>query len=129
MAQPCNAFLIDPHTLSITTVEWNGDYKHIYKLIEADCYDCARVSREGDGIFVDDEGLFKQDQRFFLHADYPNPLAGKGLMLGCDAEGESIAPSCTLDELVSKIRWVLPVQINGTIIWIDDKGEVLEVNA
>lgn len=123
-------FLIDPHTMTVTEVQYSGEYKHIYQLIEADCYDCARINKQGDGLFVDDEGLFKEEQRFFLHEDYPQPLAGKALVLGCDMDnGETVAPHTTLAELQSKVRWVLPVSINGQLTWLDHMGQPVEVDA
>ncbi len=123
MAKPCTAYLIDPFAQTIEAVEWNGDYHHIYKLIDAEMYDCARINEHGDGIFVDDEGLFKEEQKFFLFEDYHNPLAGKGLVLGCDAEGESVAPHITLEELRAKTTWVLPIRVNGQVVWLDVEGE------
>lgn len=112
--------LIDPHTRTISEVEYNGNYQHIYDLIGADCYDCARINKHGDAIFVDDEGLMKEGpQAFFLHEDYPQPLAGKGLLLGCRAsDGETIAPTTTLAEVTAKVTWVVPVRINGEVTWL-----------
>lgn len=114
------SILIDPFTRTITEVEYSGDFKQIYELIDCDTYDCARINRQGDAIFVDDEGLFKeQEQKFFLHEDYPQPLAGKGLVLGCDMEnGESVAPHTTIGEVAAKVQWVVPVRINGEVEWV-----------
>lgn len=116
-----NAYLIDPFARTITTVEYSGDYKQIYDLIGADCFDLARINREGDAIFVDDEGLIRDtEQAFFLHADYPNPLAGKGLVLGSDSEGESVAPHTTLDELKQKVSFGVPVPFANEVVWLHD---------
>lgn len=120
MANPCKAILIDPVTQTITEVQWSGDFHHIYKLIDCDTFDVARINSEGDGIFIDDEGLFKEEQSFFHHSDYHQPLAGKGLILGCDDEGESVVPSCTLEEVRSKVRFVVPLRINGELTWLEE---------
>lgn len=118
-------YLIDPHTQTISEVTYRGEYKHIYELIDCDCYDAARINRFGDALFVDDEGLFKDGQAFFVHADYPQPLAGKALVLGCDAEdGETIPPTTTLDELRDKVMWVMPIKVNGELVWLDPNGGV-----
>lgn len=66
----------------------------------------ARVYPNGDGIFVDDEGLLKNPQHFFMHRNYPSPLTGKGLMLGVDAEGDSVAPGTDLETLRKDIVFV-----------------------
>jgi hypothetical protein len=118
MAQSCTAILIDPFARLVTEVTWNGDYRHIYELIGADCYDCARINGKGDGVFVDDEGLFKEEQAFFWHEDYPQPLAGKGLILGCDDEGESVRPHTTIEEVRSKVSFGQPMRLNGADVWV-----------
>jgi len=118
-------WVIDPHTQTINEVQYSGEYKHIYELIDCDTYDAARINRFGDALFVDDDGLFKDDQAFFIHADFPQPLAGKALVLGCDMEdGETVAPHTTLEELRSKIKFVMPTRVNGQIIWLDTEGKV-----
>lgn len=124
MGKPCTAILIDPHAQTVQSVEWNGDYKHIYQLIDCDCYDVARINKHGDGVFVDDEGLYKENQAFFVVDGYPQPLAGKGLILGVDAEGESVAPNVALGHIANTITWVLPVNINQQLRWVDHKGGV-----
>ncbi len=85
------AVLIDPYKEEVTTVEYNGDYKQIYEHIKADCFTLVRL-RDNDDVFVDDEGLLKvtKDTKFFMLKDYPQPLAGYGLILGNDDEGESV---------------------------------------
>jgi len=118
MANPCTAFLIDPFARTITEVQWNGDFHHTYQLTDCETYDCARINREGDSIYVDDEGLFKEQTAFFHHADYPNPLAGKGLVLGCDKYGESVTPHTTLAELQEKVTFVTPIRVMGEIVWL-----------
>lgn len=98
------AILINPFEESVTQVEYSGDYRQIYELIDADTFYLARISRM-DGIFVDDEGLMKSSTHFFLHAEYPNPLAGKGLIVGCDHEGESVDCKTTVEEVKAKVRF------------------------
>lgn len=117
-------FLVDPHTQTISEVQYRGEYEHIYELINCDTFDAARINRSGDSLFVDDEGLFKDGQAFFVHADYPQPLAGKALVLGCDREGETVAPTTTLAELRKKVLFVMPIKVNGDLVWLDTNGEV-----
>ena len=94
------SFLIDPFKQDITEVAYSGDIEQIYELTDCQTFDVARINRHGDGIFVDDEGLYAEDARFFWHSDYPQPLAGKGMVIGCDMEtGESAPTHTTLDEL------------------------------
>lgn len=98
------AILINPYDQTITQVDYSGDFRDIYKLIEAECFDVANITH-GDGIFVDDEGLMNGPTHFFEHADYHSPLAGKGLILGCNSEGESVDCKTTVEEVKSKVKF------------------------
>lgn len=85
------AVLIDSKNRTITDVEYSGDYKEIYRLIGCSCFTVVRNLPDGDDVFVDDEGLLKLtgDTPFFTIPWYPSPLAGSGLILSTDAEGDS----------------------------------------
>lgn len=101
------AYLIDPFTQSVTEVEYSGDYNEICTLIDCNLFNTVRINEFGDTVFVDDEGLISgKYQEFFLVSGYPQPLAGKGLILGCNEEGESVEPSITLDQAKARIDWV-----------------------
>lgn len=92
------AILIDPAARTVTEVEHNGDYRDIYRHIECDCFSVVGID-DVDSVFIDDEGLLKDEPGpFFALAGYPQPLAGRGLILGCDEEGETIAARMSLDE-------------------------------
>ena len=112
------AFLIDPVAKTVTPVEYSGNFHDIYKLTDCDTFDVARLNH-GDGIYIDDDGLFKDNQSFFVHADYPQPLAGKGLVLGVDDQGDSAAPVTTLAELIDKVVFVTPMRVPGSVIWVE----------
>jgi len=98
---PMKAYLIDPFKSEVTEVEYDGNYESIYAHIHCETFDVVRIG-EGDVIYIDDEGLLKAEnplngQRWFAFNGYP--LAGYGLVLGTDENGESIAP-------VSPFEWV-----------------------
>ena len=109
------AYLIDPWTLSISEVDYSGDYKQIYTFIKADLFDVVGINQNGDCIYVDDEGLLKDPDHWILLEGYDQPLAGRGLVLGTDDEGKSVDPTITLQALASRIYvgspgtgWVRP---------------------
>jgi hypothetical protein len=104
------ALLIDPFTETVTETFYSGDYKQIYQLIEAETFDAARLGPDlSDTVYVDDEGLLKPNQFFFLEDLYPFPLAGKGLVLGTDDEGDAISPTITIAEILQSISWLTPI--------------------
>lgn len=94
------AYLIDPVQRTVEEVNYTGDYQQIYELIGADCFDVCRINSAGDGIFVDDEGLLRYGLLpAFMTTLYGGPLAGRGLVLGVDSEGESVEPTISLESL------------------------------
>lgn len=102
------AFFINPSIQNITTVDYDGDWRKINRMIDAirGNFDVVRLYENGDAAFVDDEGLYVEDQQFWIHRNYPTPLAGKSLLLGTDDEGESIAPQTSFDNLKDDIKFI-----------------------
>lgn len=111
------AILIDPHARTITEVEHddgldspNGIYAHC----RCDLVCTVNVAHWGrysyDTLFLDDDGLSRPNQAFFTWGDYAHPLAGYGLILGCDDEGNSIAPRMTIDSVRQVVAWIAPEQ-------------------
>jgi Domain of unknown function (DUF3846) len=97
------AFLVKPMDGTAQRVIVN-DYRDIYHWVGADCFDTCRLTQEHDYVYVDDNGLLKQQpaNNFFKPATYPDPLAGNGLVMGCDEEGDSCDPSFTWEEFKAK---------------------------
>lgn len=85
------AVLIDSKNRTVTDVEYNGDYRQIYSLIGCGCFTIVRNLPDNDDLFVDDEGLLHLtgDTPFFTVPWYPSPLAGSGLILNSNDEGDS----------------------------------------
>jgi hypothetical protein len=100
------AFRIDPINKKITEVKYDGNYNQIYDYIDARTFDVATLYENGDGVYIDDEGLFVENQHFWIHKNFPTPLAGIGLLLGLDEEGDSTTPKTTIEELTGDVKWV-----------------------
>ncbi len=104
------AYLIDPENRTITEVDYSGNYHHIHQLTGCTCFDLVSINAAGDGLYVDDEGLFKDPQHLFMLSgpDFVEPamLAGKALMLGSDGDGTSTPPSIPLQQLKDMVSWV-----------------------
>ena len=85
--RPSKAYLIDPYKKRVSTIVIKS-YDDIYKRI-GDTYCLGPIFDSGDTLFIDDAGLLKDNQAFFcIHGDH-RPLAGYGVILGTDEEGES----------------------------------------
>lgn len=115
-----NAYLIDPFNYTINPIEYDGNFKSIYQLIDCDTFGCVCFNQHGDTVYVDDEGLINgKQQAFFRIEGYPDPLAGKGLVLGCDMDtGESADPHVTLEQMRELVTFVAPMMINGDVGFI-----------
>lgn len=109
------AILIDPFACSISEIEVDGgNHRSYYPLLshetaEVTCFSVAYpgVLVGGDALFVDDEGLMKEPERFFLVGG-TQPFAGKGLIIGADAEGNAAparTPKFFLDLTVRFVRF------------------------
>jgi hypothetical protein len=111
------AYLIDPWTRTVTEVQradaptGNEALHEIYSLIDCDTITAVRPHNAGtDAIYVDDEGLFKDEQKFFLCRLWPHEaLAGKGLWVGTTPEGDDASPSVTRRYVEDHIVWALAI--------------------
>ena len=108
------AFLILPAHQKIEEVHYKGNYEDINKLL--DISTCTAVGLYADitslgfitneVAYIDDDGLFNDKHHYWIHRNFPTPLAGPGLFVGTDAEGNDIAPSTSIDQLRKDVKWV-----------------------
>lgn len=97
--------LIDPYAQEIVEVDYSGDWRDIKTFLQCDIFTTVYMPDTYDSIYVDDEGLYVENQRFFKFASYPQPLAGMGLVLGCNELGESVSCESTLERVKAQVEW------------------------
>lgn len=83
-------------------------------------------SIESDCCFVDEEGLLKGYQDFFIFKGAPVPFAGNGVIVGTGPEGESISYKDTTLEKIQKAvtftnRWEIMSKLKGGEIHLEDE--------
>ena len=113
------AVLIDPFKQRVTEVRVKPDNNaDIYLHINANKFDVAQfyprqVRRGGviegnvlHDVYVDDEGLFRQDQRYWFNRATGTVLAGKGLVLALDDEGRSSHCLWSDKGVKDRIAWI-----------------------
>lgn len=101
--------IIDPKAKTISPVDTDGSLDDMYRLMNCDDINSVRVTRD-DMLWVDGEGFLKPDLPVFRLAGYGHPLAGKGLVLGIDAAGESCSVSPVAEGLLrAKVQWSVQV--------------------
>ena len=100
------AILIDVKTQEIKEVEHDGEIQNIYNLIDCRAFDLVRID-DVNSIFVDDEGILKDNLYFEYSASgRVFQLAGSGLILGVDDEGNSIPPTLTVEDVKGKVNFL-----------------------
>lgn len=99
------AYFIDSANKTVSVVNYDGDWRSIKNIIGCDLFTVVTVNEHGDGIFVDDEGHYVDDQNYFWFDDCPTMLAGNGLVLGTDKEGESIEPAQSIEWFRERVRF------------------------
>ena len=103
-------YLINAKTKEITVEEIDTVYPEANALIGCDWIECGWTNYEtNDTLFVDEEGLLKEQQFFFeikgVHRVH-QPFAGNGFIAGCDIEtGDSTDVKMTLDEVKALVTF------------------------
>lgn len=112
------AILICPFSRTVTEVQHNAkNYRHICELLShpehpVDCFTCVSIN-DVDAIYVDDNGLMNDPKKFFLWRGYQQPMAGRGLILGTDQDGETIGTGMTVEQVVEKVRFSDSLRVAG----------------
>ena len=96
--------LIDPYTQTIEVVEYSGDYKDISAMLGCDLFTTVYAEMP-DTIYVDDEGLYVENQRYFNIKGYPQSLAGRGLVLGSTDDGDSTDCVSSLQDILDMVEF------------------------
>jgi hypothetical protein len=111
------AFLVNPYDRRVSQLDFEGDYLEIRKTIGGHPFDAAYLNRPIEPharlvCYVDDEGYYRDGQKWWRFAGYPNPLGGLGLILGVTDEGdEADAPAI--------LSWV-----TAMVTFLDDRPEL-----
>ena len=108
------ALLIDSKNRVVKQIEIGEHFTEISKAIDCDVFSCPHVLENEDTLYCDDEGLLKGPENFFLLDSYPQPIAGNGLILGCDEEGESIDAKTSIFELSNRVTFM---DVNDAYNW------------
>jgi len=118
------AYLINPFKRTITEVEHTGGINSIYSLIDCTIFDAVGFSPNGDTVFVDDEGLYASQRALFTISGYPQPLVNKGLVLGCNENGDTTEPKTTMEWLEANVTFPNYAKIPaGGITTFDSDGK------
>lgn len=118
MLTKIKAVKIDPTARTVTDVE-------IGKGLAATCaaIGCRTVTRvvldDQNDLWLDDDGLLHNPQpEKFQIGDYPQPLAGIGLVCGYDEEGNTISATVCADQVRPLVQWKGAVHVEPEVIFM-----------
>ena len=113
--QGCHRFiLVDPNNKNIEEVFVNKatySYKKLYELIGCTMFDAVQLTSKMDTMYVDDEGLYKQDKnKFFTIYDTKNGnvishICGKGLITGTDKDGDTVSTDLSIETIKEMVKF------------------------
>ena len=96
-----HGLLIDPFELSTSRVELSEDstFADAKKHMQLNGpLDVVTLS-DDTMVIVDDEGLLKNNNRYFKLSEFHQPLAGRAIIVGYDDEGATISGSYNADTI------------------------------
>lgn len=92
------AIFINAKARTVTQVNLGQDYKEIQQLLGCRCFTIVELENNNT-LYVDDEGLLGNPRDFFTIDDYPQPIAGNGVILGDDGFGDSCDVNGTVEDI------------------------------
>ena len=96
------AILIDPIARSVSEIVIAEGYEKIQDAIGCRCFDCVQIN-EVEDLFIDDEGLFDEQNPIFFWGD--RPFAGRGLVLGHDSQGGSVSSAMEIGKVRESVNF------------------------
>ena len=96
-----HGLLIDPFEQSVTRVELSEDstLADAKKFMQLEGPIDIVTLTDDTMVIVDDEGLLKNNNRYFKLSEFHQPLAGRAIVVGYDDEGATISGSYNADTI------------------------------
>jgi hypothetical protein len=113
MTRKVRGILIDPFACAVTDVELDASHlDNPHRQLSNEVHPVRSLAlaycpflRVGEAIYVDNQGSLETSVRFFRIAGLEPPLAGKGLILGTDKEGNTISASSSLELITAAVTF------------------------
>lgn len=101
------AILINVHNRTVTEVDIDDGLDSLYKMLNVRVVEIARndLLRGQDVLYVDEEGLLKDNLFFDIDGGYQS-IAGNGLIVGTDEDGNSCDAETPLEFVVEAVDFL-----------------------
>lgn len=108
------AVLIDPFNRTISMVQMGNDWRlsiktplHTEISARIGCkYFTVAGYYDNDVVYCDDEGLLHGPTEFVMISGFGNPIAGRVLMLGSTADGDSTDVNTDAVQMMDKVQFL-----------------------
>lgn len=94
---------IDPYNQEVFNTEMSMTLDGIYEELNCDTFCIVNVD-SNNSLYLDDCGLMKANS-YFEYEGYPQMLAGYGLIVSHDEEGDALPPTITLEEAMARVSF------------------------
>jgi hypothetical protein len=101
---------IDSTNRTVTTRQCSS-LKDLQALVGGYIESAHRFNNEDD-LYVNDEGLMGKPEFFFLLKGANHPLAGNGIIVGCDDNGSSTDHKTSIGEISSTVSFFTRLEVS-----------------
>ena len=110
------AIKIDAKLRVVSEVEIDEkDSLHGMQEIVGGLIEHAHEVKEGEDLFVNEEGLLLGFEDFFEYEGAHQPFAGNGVIVGADAEGNSVGSKLSLADVIEKVKFLNLAEVRAKI--------------
>jgi len=99
------AVLIDPFDRTISMITIGPDWREISARIGCEYFTVAGYY-DKDAVYCDDEGLLHGPTEFVMIKGFGHPLAGRIVMLGSTADGDSTDVNTNAVEMMDQVQFL-----------------------
>lgn len=99
------AIIVNPKLKTVEEIQVKGkDLQELYKLIGEEGITTFQIDSQNT-MYLDDIGLKRPNQHFFMLGGYPERLGGNGVIYGTTSGGEDKSASIGLPDVKSMVRF------------------------
>lgn len=112
MSKTMKGILIDPFAKTVEWVSVEPGIDAIYALIQAQPFDIVRLPHN-HSLFIDDEGLYRENQAYWQLPSFARPMAGRSLILGDTDDGDNKSCQYEIKRIRDAIVWRPNIEFDG----------------
>jgi hypothetical protein len=100
------AIMIDPEQHSVQEIEIEPGLENLHKALDCTYVELFRGAFGNDDLWIDEESVLHDPIYFFSAPHFPQPIAGKALILAYDDEGECRSTMQAVEEVRASLEFM-----------------------